>query len=99
MVIRSRALRRSDTTRRWRRRLWVTGLVASLLAPLVVWMMTDLITAAAVAQLTGLVVAVLAIFGELVTDSRCRTTSEQCVPLRIRGSGTGTPDRRGPRGR
>jgi predicted lysophospholipase L1 biosynthesis ABC-type transport system permease subunit len=80
MVIRSPAPRRSDTPRRWARRVWITGIAGSLLAPLAVWMATDLVTAAAVAQLTGLAVAVLAIFGDLVTGSSCPEPDVQSNP-------------------
>ena len=71
MVIRRQASRRSDTTRHWARRAWIVGLAGSLLVPLAVWMAADLVTAAAVAQLTALAVAVLAIFDDVVTDSQC----------------------------
>ena len=70
MVIGRSAPRRSGKGRRWVLRLWVTGLSAAVLAPLAVWIAIDLTTAAAVAQLTGLVVAVLAIFSSVITDSR-----------------------------
>lgn len=70
MVIGRGAPRRSGKGRRWVLRLWVTGLLAAVLAPLAVWIAIDLTTAAAVAQLTALVVAVLAIFSSAITDSR-----------------------------
>ena len=70
MVIGRGAPRRSSKGRRWMLRLWVTGLSAAVLAPLAVWIAIGLTTAAAVAQLTGLVVAVLAIFSSVITNSR-----------------------------